>query len=100
MTITVTYPEALPAGTALWKYGPTASDTTPHWYTMTATIAGDTVTYSVVDGGDGDDDLTGNGTIEDPAGAGVATAVPVMPAWMLMLLLGVLVAAGRFVLMR
>lgn len=48
----------------------------------------------------GDDDLMANGTIEDPGGPGVGTAVPVMPGWMLVVLALVLLAATRLALGR
>src|SRR5690606_11621765 len=68
LSFTATYPQALPAGTVFWKYGRTLADPNPHWYVFPATIAGNTVTYTLVDGGAGDDDLTANGTIVDPSG--------------------------------
>jgi len=76
-TVTVT----LPAGDApdtYFNYGPTPSDTTPHWYdfdydgTTGAEFSGNVVTLHYVDGMRGDDDLdSGNGTIAaSPGGAG------------------------------
>ena len=70
ITMTVTYPQALPYGKRYWKYGPTASNTSPHWYTIPATIQGNTITFTIVDGGLGDDDLTANGVIVDIGGLG------------------------------
>jgi hypothetical protein len=102
VTITVTYPAPLAADATFWKYGPTVGDPTPHWYELTsAVIAGATVTYTITDGGEGDDDLTANGTIEDPAGAGVpATAVPALPAVVMSVLTLLLVAIGGLGLRR
>ncbi|QJR15103.1 beta strand repeat-containing protein [Usitatibacter palustris] len=101
ITMTVTYPTALPAGTVYWKYGPTPSNTAPHWYTLPATIAGSTATFTITDGQQGDDDLVANGVIVDQGGPGVpgapgtVTAVPTLSEWMLMLLaLVMLVSAG------
>jgi hypothetical protein len=37
--------KALPAGTQYWKYGPTAADPSPHWYTLSATVAGNVITF-------------------------------------------------------
>lgn len=68
VTLTYTYPAALPAGTVFWKYGRELSNTALHWYAMPAILAGNVITVSYVDGGIGDDDLTVNGTIVDPAG--------------------------------
>lgn len=70
LTVTVTYPAPLPAGTVFWKYGPTAGNTAPHWYILPATIAGNQVQYTIADGQLGDDDLTANGHITDPGGPG------------------------------
>ncbi|MGH9346744.1 MAG: beta strand repeat-containing protein [Vicinamibacterales bacterium] len=96
VTITVRYPTALPEGTQYWKYGKTPADPTPHWYTVPATVQGNTVTFQLTDGGAGDDDLTANGRISDPGGAGAsATAVPAMPVWGLVILSGLLLAATR-----
>jgi hypothetical protein len=94
VTFTITFPKPLPAGTQYWKYGPTPTNPTPDWYTIDVVIAGDTVTYSVTDGGLGDDDLTPNGTIDDPAGPAPAPAVPSMPVWALAILALLLAAAG------
>jgi hypothetical protein len=70
VTITVTYPQALPYGTRYWKFGPTASNTVPHWYTIPATVQGNKITFTISDGGLGDDDLTANGVIVDVGGPG------------------------------
>lgn len=87
ITMTVTYPDALPADTEYWKYGPTSSDPAPHWYTLPASIAGNVATFTIVDGELGDDDLTANGTIVDQGGPGVPpTPVPTLPQWMFVML--------------
>lgn len=71
LTFTLVYPQSLPPGTVYWKFGPTKDDTTPHWYQLPATIAGRTATFSIADGGLGDDDLDGsNGIIIDQGGPG------------------------------
>jgi VCBS repeat-containing protein len=97
LTIRVTYPTGLPAGTALWKYGPTAANPAPHWYEYPAVISGNTLTYTITDGQLGDDDLTMNGAIVDPAGPGVplsttgtVAAIPTLSEWG-QLLLGALI---------
>ncbi|MDG4550404.1 MAG: IPTL-CTERM sorting domain-containing protein [Candidatus Contendobacter sp.] len=99
VTLTVTYPSALPAGTVYWKYGPTPGNASPHWYPMSATIAGNTATFNITDGGLGDDDLTVNGTIVDQGGPGVpgagdAAAIPTLSEWALLLLIGLLGYSG------
>lgn len=70
ITVTVTYPQALPYGTRYWKFGPTASNAAAHWYTIPATIQGNKITFTIVDGGLGDDDLTANGVVVDVGGPG------------------------------
>jgi hypothetical protein len=76
VTVTVSYPNPLPAGTQYFKFGPTAGNPTPHWYAIPATIVGNTVTFTIPDGGLGDDDLGINGVIVDAGGPGL----PVQPA--------------------
>ena len=86
LTFTITYQQALPPGTAYWKYGPTAGNISPHWYQLPAVIAGNTATFSITDGGLGDDDLTANGTIVDQGGPGMsggAVPIPTLSEWAL-----------------
>ncbi|MBL0142398.1 MAG: IPTL-CTERM sorting domain-containing protein [Betaproteobacteria bacterium] len=96
ITVTITWPAALPAGTQYWKYGPTPTDAAPHWYVLPATIAGSVTTFTITDGGLGDDDLAANGTIVDqggPGSSGAASAVPTLGQWAmiaLMLILGLI----------
>jgi hypothetical protein len=91
ITLTITYPQSI-AGATYWKYGPTAANSTPHWYTLAATISGNTATLTITDGGLGDDDLAANGTIVDQGGPGVpgpgasAQAIPTLSEWTLALL--------------
>jgi YVTN family beta-propeller protein len=92
VSFTVTYPAALPAAVQYWKYGPTPASATPHWYVLPATITGNSVTFSIVDGGLGDDDLAANGTVVDQGGPGAPGAggeirqVPTLSEWALVLL--------------
>ncbi len=75
-SITINYPTALPAGTVYWKYGRTASVTTPHWYQYpNAVISADrlSITLTLTDNADGDDAFTTNGVIVDPGGPGLST---------------------------
>ncbi|WP_354443318.1 ExeM/NucH family extracellular endonuclease [Ottowia thiooxydans] len=109
LTLTLTYPQALPAGAQLWKWGPTHDNAADHWYTIPATIHGQTVTYSLTDGANGDADLSINGTIVDPVvvgvplagpgGVGTIASVPTMGQWtlwlMAMLLCGLAVLQQR-----
>jgi uncharacterized repeat protein (TIGR02543 family) len=77
-TVLITYPSALPAGTVYWKYGRTASNTSAHWYQFAgAAISGSTITLTLTDGADGDDDYTANSVITDPGGPGVPATTTV-----------------------
>lgn len=99
VTITLTYPITFPSGAQYWKYGKTADNPAAHWYQLKgAVISGNTVTFSVTDGGLGDHDLLANSVIKDPGGVainkeapstGEVTAVPTLNTiglWMLSLL--------------
>ncbi len=109
ITMTITYPSALAAGTQYWKYGPTPSNATRHWYVLPATIAGNTATFTITDGGVGDDDLLANGEIADQGGpgggpgggVGGASSVPTLSEWAMgvlaLLLLAVAVRRYRVV---
>jgi hypothetical protein len=83
VTVRVTYPAALPAGATFWKYGRTADDPAPHWYTLPAALAGASATFTLSDGGLGDDDLAVNGSITDDGGVGVPiTEIPTLTEWL------------------
>jgi len=94
LTLSLTYPQPLPAGAKLWKWGPTHEDATDHWYMMPATISGSTVTFTLTDGANGDADLAADGSITDPVvvgvpdgapgGVGTVAAVPTLGEWALM----------------
>jgi hypothetical protein len=99
VTLTITYPAPLPPGTLYWKYGPEPGNTVPHWYVMPSTIAGNTATFSITDGGQGDDDLAANGTIVDQGGPGIPPGggplqVPTLSQWVLILLATLMLVAG------
>lgn len=74
--VTITYPDNIPIGSEYWKYGPNGSlpprDPNPHWYKIPiGSDDGDKViTLTLQDGGTGDDDGVGNGTIVDQGGIG------------------------------
>lgn len=99
VTVTLTYPAPLPAGTEYWKWSRTAEQPTLHWWRMPATVQGNTVTFVLRDGGLGDDDLQIDGRISDPGGVvlpmalGGPTPVPTLSEWAL-LLLGLLMGAA------
>ena len=74
-TVTLTLSESTSA-TTYYKYGPTPSDTSDHWYeflyddTTGAVINGNEITLYLVDGQRGDHDLTANGEIVEPGAPG------------------------------
>jgi hypothetical protein len=101
LTFTVTYPTALPYGTVCYKYGPTSDNPSNHWYTIPATITGNQVTFTIQDGGLGDDDLSANGVVVDAGGPAIPftataapTGVPTLGPWGLAALAGLLGLAG------
>ncbi|MFN7153611.1 MAG: beta strand repeat-containing protein [Acidovorax sp.] len=103
VTMTITYPQPLPAGIQFWKYGPAAPAmggvaAASTWFQLSgATLSADrlSVTYTVTDNGAGDSDAT-PGRVSDPfalaAGpvGGGAVAIPVDAPWALGLLSAVL----------
>lgn len=102
VTLTFTYPAALPAQTRYYKFGATPADPTPHWYSLDAVVLDNTLTVTLVDGGAGDDDRAANGVIRDPGGAGYLQGpvshepIPTLDRTALALLALLLVAmAGR-----
>jgi hypothetical protein len=80
ISLNIEYPAPLPAGTTYWKYGPTPTDASYHWYTIASTVSGHTASFSIVDGGLGDDDLTPNGTLVDQGGPGQYAGAAAIPA--------------------
>lgn len=76
--VSISLPSAAPANTVLWKYGRTAAEPQPHWYTVAASFSRDrrTVSFALTDGSTGDDDLVANSVIIDPVLPGVLAAGP------------------------
>jgi len=76
-TVTITLPDPLPITSEYWKYGPTASNVTDHWYQipMGDNDGDNVITIELTDGGLGDDDLTADGTIIEPGGPGYSIPV-------------------------
>ncbi len=68
LSVVVEYPDPLPPTATYWKNGPTPDNRTPHWYPMPGRIDGNRFTFTITDGGLGDDDLTANGSITDMGG--------------------------------
>ncbi len=102
LNFTLTYPQALPAGTQYYKYGSEPGNATPHWYVFAATISGNQITFSITDGGAGDSDARagfiadpgGPGVPVGPIGAGGVTNVPTLSEWSLLLLVGLMGLLG------
>ena len=71
--VTLTFTSPLPVGTQYWKYGPTPSNPTDHWYQLPiGDDDGDKIiTITLVDGGLGDDNVVApDGVIVDQGGPG------------------------------
>ncbi|SFE07485.1 IPTL-CTERM sorting domain-containing protein [Paracidovorax konjaci] len=82
VTVTLQYPQALPANARFMKYGPrTANAAASEWFEWPgAQIAGSTVTFTIADNGPGDADPA-PGVISDPGGPAVlAAAAPAQTA--------------------
>lgn len=65
ITMTLTFPRDISHLSAYWKYGKESTNPTPHWYPLPSSVDGNKLTFTIVEGGLGDDDLTANGRIED-----------------------------------
>jgi hypothetical protein len=97
LTFVLTLPRNVPPGTEYWKYGPTPGNVTPHWYVIPSSIFGNRITFTITDGGLGDDDLTVNGTIVDQGGPGSPASpagIPTLLTWTKLALGLLLLAIG------
>lgn len=100
VNVTVEYPSAIPEDANYWKY-----DETLGWYTIPATIVGNTVSFTITDNGTGDSNNTA-GTITDPGGIGLGASIlapngiPTMSRWSLAVLAAVLAALAGFRMRR
>ena len=74
ITLTLTYPQALAAGTKVWK-DLTGNGSWVDW-TSNVTISGNTITYTIADGGNGDADGAVNGSVTDPLGPSSPATIP------------------------
>jgi hypothetical protein len=75
--VTMTFPSPLPVGTQYWKYGPTPSNPTDHWYQLPmGDDDGDNViTITLFDAGIGDDNVVAaDNMIVDRGGPGIPGA--------------------------
>lgn len=101
VTLTLVYPNPLPAGVQFWKFGPaTAGAGTSTWFAwLGATLSGDrrTVVYTVTDNGVGDSDPA-IGSIRDPFVPALAVAgavgIPVNNPWTLAVMAMLMVWLG------
>ena len=107
LAFTIVYPQSLPPGTGAIPDGPTALTPAPHWNPLPATIVGNTVTFSITDGGLGDDDLAANGVIVDQGGPGIPAGsgppmlnTSMLSEWSLLGLAALLAVFGAFALRR
>ncbi len=100
VVVTIEYPTEIPDGALYWKY-----DGVQGWYSIPANIVGNTVTFTITDGGIGDSNPNA-GTITDPGGIGVAgplgtsNSIPTMSQWTLAALASVLALLAMFRLRR
>lgn len=106
LNFTLTYPQALPAGTRYYKYGPEfGGSQTPHWYVLPgAVVSGKQITFSITDNGVGDSNPAA-GFITDPGGPGVqagagvgVTGVPTLSEWGVLILTTLMAGLGLCVL--
>ena len=94
LEFTITYPRNV-AGATYWKFGPTLANPRRHWHSVPAKFEGGAVSFTIVDGGMGDDDLKRDGRILDPGGpgmmegAGDGMALGPWPLWLLVTMMGV-----------
>ncbi|QTD46376.1 IPTL-CTERM sorting domain-containing protein [Ottowia testudinis] len=94
VTISTTWPD-LKGITGYMKHGrnPLSLGRSDWYLPLGLKITGNTVTFTIRDGGWGDDDLAVNGVIRDPGGPVVdqqVNAIPTLGQWALMLLAGLI----------
>ena len=94
INMTVVYSGPVDFSAQYWKYGPTPSNSTPNWYLIPSVVGQNSISFSITDGGLGDDDLTANGTIVDQGGVGIPPPAPVPTLSSAALLLMVLTMFG------
>ena len=99
LTVTILYPSPVPGNAKYYKYGPEfGGSPIPHWYVVPITIAGNQVSFTVTDNGQGDSNAAA-GFISDPGGlalfAVAPEGIPTLSGWA-MLILGSLMALVGF----
>jgi len=72
VTISIALPSDMAVDSEYWKYGPTPSNHTAHWYQIPLghNNGDNIIAINITDGGIGDDDLTMNARICDEGGPG------------------------------
>lgn len=103
VTLTVTYPSALPPGSAYWKYGPQYNGAPSTWYQFVAAPTSASAVYSLTLANNalGDDDWDATTDIVDQGGPGAGAspvAIPTVGAIGLTLLACLLAVAGLLML--
>jgi hypothetical protein len=105
LRVTITYPQTLPAGTQVYKYGPTTADASNHWHVLSnasVSISGNQITFTITDNDkDSGDSNPAVGFITDPVAVGVpavassgVTGVPTLSEWGVILLSGLMALLG------
>jgi hypothetical protein len=110
LTVTITYPQTLPAGTQVYKYGPTTADASDHWHVLSnpsVSVSGNQITFTITDNNkDSGDSNPAVGFITDPVAVGVpraasgATSIPTLSEWGVILLSGLMALTGLVRLRR
>jgi hypothetical protein len=110
LSVTITYPQTLPAGTQVYKYGPTTADASNHWHVLSnpsVSVSGNQITFTITDNDkDSGDSNPAVGFITDPVAVGVpavasgATGIPTLSEWGVILLSGLMALAGLVRLRR
>jgi hypothetical protein len=111
LSFTITYPQTLPAGTQVYKYGPTTLDLSNHWHVLSnpsVSISGNQITFTITDNNkESGDSNPADGYISDPVAVGVpavassgVTGVPTLSEWGVILLSGLMALAGLVRLRR
>ncbi|MCP4709536.1 MAG: IPTL-CTERM sorting domain-containing protein, partial [Planctomycetes bacterium] len=105
-TLTIDLPAGSTAAETYWKYGPTPTNNSPHWYefmydgTTGAVITSNQIVLHFVDGQRGDDVLTEDGMLVDQGGPGIGTVqVPTLNEWG-MIIMGLLLLGSSFWILK
>jgi hypothetical protein len=91
VTVTVTYSQPIPSGALFYKA--VNGVYSQYNYLNATTIGSNSVKFTLVDGGSGDDDGAANGSIHDPSGLGFAASaesIPTLSEWGLISLTGLM----------